>query len=85
MIRAGVARSNDSRVQLGAGERITVALIATAADDLRRLQKRAKLSTTDLVNRAITSYEFIDAQMQAGRDLLIRDKWSGETRLVRFL
>jgi len=86
MTRAGLARWNeDSSLGLGAGERITVALIPTAAGELQRLQERTKLSATDLVNRAITSYEFFDAQMRAGRDVLIRDKWSGETRLVRFL
>ena len=47
------------------GERITVALIPTAEIGLRRLQERTNLSKTDLANRAITSYEFLDAQMQA--------------------
>jgi hypothetical protein len=66
-------------------ERITVALIPKAAADLQHLQDRTKLSKTDVVNRAITLYEFIDEQMGAGRDLLIRDGTTGETQLVRFL
>jgi hypothetical protein len=69
----------------GAGERITVALIPAAADDLRRLQERTNLSKTDLANRAITSYEFLDAQIQAGHDLIVRDRRTGKTQLVRFL
>jgi hypothetical protein len=43
------------------------------------------LSTADLANRAITSYAFLDEQLSAGRDLIVRDNGTGETRLVRFL
>ena len=39
----------------------------------------------DLVNRAITLYEFADAQMRDGRDLIVRDAETGETQLIRFL
>ena len=67
------------------GERITVALIPSAELGLRRLQERTNLSKTDLANRAITSYEFFDAQMQAGRDLIVRDRRTGQSQLVRFL
>jgi hypothetical protein len=63
-------------------ERITVALVPKAGEDLQRLQDRTSLSKTDLVNRAITLYEFIDAQQRAGRGLQIRDRESGETRTV---
>jgi hypothetical protein len=67
------------------GERITVALIPAAAGRLRRLQERTNLSKTDITNRAITSYEFFDAQLKSGRDLIVRDPRTGETQLVRFL
>ena len=66
-------------------ERITVALIPKAGEDLQRLQERTSLSKTDITNRAITLYEFIDAQLRAGRDVLIRDGKTGETQLVRIL
>jgi hypothetical protein len=66
-------------------ERITVALIPKAGEDLQRLQDRTSLSKTDIANRAITLYEFIDAQMRAGRDILIRDNETGETQVVRLL
>ncbi len=66
-------------------DRITVALIPQSASDLQALQERAGLSKTDLVNRAITLYEFIDAQLREGNDLIIRNKETGETQLVRFL
>ena len=69
----------------GPGERITVALIPTAAGGLRRLQERTNLSKTDIANRAITSYEFFDAYLQAGHELIVRNTRTGETQLVRFL
>ena len=69
----------------GPGERITVALIPTAAGGLRRLQERTNLSKTDIANRAITSYEFFDAYLQAGHELIVRNTRTGEIQLVRFL
>lgn len=81
---AGPAAGHIARPQARA-EHITIALIPAVACDLRRLQQRTNLSRTDLANRAITSYEFIDAQIQAGRDLFVRDRRTGKTRLVRFL
>jgi hypothetical protein len=69
----------------GSGECITVTLIPAAAGGLRRLLERTNLSMTDIANRAITSYEFFDAHLQAGRELIVRDTRTGETQLVRFL
>jgi len=65
--------------------RITVALIPQAATHMQQLQDRTGLSKTDLVNRAVTLYEFVDAQLRAGRDLLVRDGKTGETQAVRLL
>ena len=64
------------------GGRITVSLIPAAEDHLRRLQERTNMSKTDLVNRAITSHEFFDAQLRAGHELMVRDSTTGETRIV---
>ncbi len=66
-------------------ERITVALIPQSADDLQHLQDKTTLSKTDLVNRAITLYEFIDSQLRSEQDLILRDRKTGETQLIRFL
>ena len=66
-------------------DRITVALIPKVAKDLQTLQERTGLSKTDLVNRAITLYEFVDEHQSAGRELLIRDRDSGDTQVVMFL
>jgi hypothetical protein len=80
---------NDAALGGGVGqpssERITVALIPKAVADLQHLQDGTSLSKTDLVNRAISLYEFIDGQTRAGKDLLMRDTKSGETQLIRLL
>jgi hypothetical protein len=83
------ATTNGAPAEGGVGqpssERITVALIPKAVADLQHLQDSTSLSKTDLVNRAISLYEFIDGQRRAGQDLLIRDSETGETQLVRLL
>jgi len=67
-----------------ATERVTVALLPKVAADLASLQERTTLSKTDLVNRAISLYEFIDAQLADGREVLIRDI-DGTVQIVKLL
>lgn len=62
--------------------RVTVTLVPQAEAGLRRLQDRTSLSKTDITNRAITLYEFIEAQLSAGRELLIKDGNTGEIQRV---
>jgi hypothetical protein len=62
----------------------TVALIPKGAEELQRLQRRSGLSTTDLVNRAITLYDFIDDKMREDREVRIRESRTGNTERVRF-
>ena len=64
--------------------RITVALIPKVAAELQRLQDRTDLSKTDLVNRAITLYEYFDEQVRRDNDLLIRNGKTGELERIRF-
>jgi hypothetical protein len=66
-------------------ERITVALIPKVAEELQRLQDRTSLSKTDLANRAITLYEYINAQLSDDKEVLIRDKKTGETQGILIL
>lgn len=81
---ADTGRSRPSGQSQAAG-RITIALIPQVQDQLRRLQERTGWSRTDLVNRSITLYEFIDAQLNAGSELMLRDSASGEAQTVHFL
>jgi hypothetical protein len=79
------AVSSDDGPSSQPGERITVALMRQAAAGLQQLQHRTDLSKTDIANRAITLYEFIDSQLRAGREVIIRDNQTGEMQVVRFL
>jgi hypothetical protein len=63
-------------------DRITIALIPQAAGDLQHLQDRTGLSKTDIVNRAVCLYDFINTQLGNGRDLLIRDNEAKETQVI---
>jgi hypothetical protein len=67
------------------GEHHTVILIPQVADQLRWLQKRTDMSPTDLTNRAITSYTFLEEQIQAGNELFVRNRRTGLTRPIRFI
>ncbi len=83
-------RSGSASRSAGAGhpsgmERITVALIPKVVEALQRLQNRTNMSKTDLVNRALTLYEFFEAQRDADRDVLIRDKTTQEVHSVMLL
>jgi hypothetical protein len=66
-------------------DRITVSLIPRARRDLQQLHDKTSLSKTDIVNRAITLYEFIEAQLSAGQDILIRDGHTGEVHVIKLI
>jgi hypothetical protein len=82
-VGGNVAREDVARQTLA--ERITVALIPQAAEDLQHLQGRTGLSKTDLVNRAVSLYDFINTQLGEGRDLLIRDNETEEIQVIRLM
>lgn len=81
----GVRKQQTASDQRTAADRITVALIPKASDDLQRLQDRTGLSKTDIVNRGISLYEFIDSQLQAGHDLIVKDPKTGDSQIVKLL
>jgi hypothetical protein len=64
-------------------DRITVALVARAAADLQATQDRTGLSKTDIVNRAISLYEFIDTELNDGGELIVRR--DGKEHLIKLL
>jgi hypothetical protein len=63
-------------------ERINVALVPEVMEELKILQDRTRLSRTDITNRAITLYEFIDQQLRSGHEVLIREKCTGKIQTV---
>jgi hypothetical protein len=77
--------ASNAGTQTAIGERITVALVKRVAEGLQRLTASTGLSKTDVVNRAITLYEFIDSHQQAGDELLIRDGKSGDLQVIHLL
>jgi len=64
--------------------KITVVLVSKAAADLQRTHGRTDLSNTDIVNRAISLYEFLDEERDSGAELLLRRR-DGSTYLVELL
>jgi hypothetical protein len=74
--------SPDSRT-VPAVDRITVALVAKAASDLQNVHERTRLSKTDIVNRAISLYEFVDEELSAGAELVVRR--DGQEHLIKLL
>lgn len=63
------------------GDQITVVLVSKAADDLARTRARTRLSATDIVNRAISLYDFLDSVRESGAEVLIRRR-DGQNYLV---
>jgi len=65
-------------------EEITVLLISKVAEELQRTQERTNLSRADIVNRAITLYDFLDEERESGTALLLRRR-DGSTHLVELI
>ena len=63
-------------------ERVNVALIADSVTALGKLQARTGMKKVDIVNRAVQLYEFLEAQMREGRELVVRDE-NGVDRIVK--
>lgn len=61
---------------------ITVKLIPKAEGDLNWLTSHTRLSKTDVVNRAISLYRFVEEIRKGGERLLVRSK-KGEVREVK--
>jgi hypothetical protein len=80
---AGDKVTDDDFVSQLLAEQLTVALIPKVESDLQKLRDRTNLSRTDITNRAITLYEFVDAQLRAGNDVQIRDQRTGKVQKVR--
>jgi hypothetical protein len=64
-------------------DRITVSLVSKAASDLEAVHGRTTLSKTDIVNRALSLYEFVDAELAAGGEFVVRRE--GREHLVKLL
>jgi hypothetical protein len=64
--------------------RITVALIEKVAAELQATHERTGLSKTDIVNRAISLYKYIDGELSnPGTELIIRK--DGTDQIIKLL
>ncbi len=68
----------------GVGGNITVPLSSRAATNLARTRERGELNQADIVNRAILFYDFVDEEITAGAELLLR-RHDGSTYLVGWI
>ena len=67
-------RAEHAEASQPAGDRIAATLIPKAAEALRLLQRGTSLSKTDLANRAIILYQFVDDQLRSGHDIIARNQ-----------
>jgi hypothetical protein len=77
------ARQEQPASPPAAVDRVTVALVPKAATDLQSTHERTHMSKTDIVNRAVSLYEFVEAEMSAGAELIVRR--DGEDYVVKLL
>ena len=63
--------------------RITVSLMPKAASDLQKTHDRTLMSKTDIINRVLSLYEFVEGELTGGAELVIRR--DGQDHLVKFL
>lgn len=62
---------------------ITVLLIPKVARELDRTRRRGQLSDTDIVNRAISLYNFVEKELDSGAQLLLYRPRSGLAEKVQ--
>lgn len=62
----------ESNAQIVLGETITVTLVKKADEDLQVIHDRTQLSKTDIINRAVSLYEFVDTELNEGAVFIIR-------------
>ena len=65
-------------------QRVTVALIPKASADLRAVVERTGMSQTDVVNRAVSLYEWVDQELAGGAELIVRRR-DGRDHVVKLL
>lgn len=82
-VHARTARSKSSLAgPVKTGERVTVALTARVARELEQLRVMTHLSKTDLVNRALSLYLFVENLRREDKQLAVYDPETKEFQLV---
>ena len=82
-VQAGLARTERAaRTTDKTTERITVALTARVSRELEQLRMMTHLSKTDLVNRALSLYLFVEQLRSNDKQLAVYDPATNEFQLV---
>lgn len=81
--RLSASREQPAGPPAAACGRVTVTLVPKAATDLQSTHERTRMSKTDIVNRAISLYEFVEAEMSSGAEIIVRR--DGEDYVVEML
>jgi len=76
---AGTTRANSP-----ANERYSVTLVPPSVAAISQLTELTGLSKTDVINRAVQVYAFIEERMREGSDVLLRSP-DGETERVHIV
>lgn len=61
--------------------RFTVALTRDAGEAMKLLRERTGFNKTDIINRALVVYLFVDDEVRAGKELILRDKDGNQERV----
>ena len=72
-----------ARFSSAVSDRITIGLVEKASADLQSMHERTHMSKTDIVNRAVSFYEFVESELSEGAQLIIRR--NGQDYLVELL
>lgn len=64
--------------------KVTVNLIPKAWDAVAATSERLGITRTDTINRALQAYAFLEAEMAAGAEIIVR-RQDGAAETVKFL
>ena len=72
------------RMTAPVAERITIGLLPKTAKQLEDMKTSTGMSKADIVNRAITLYEYVTSSIEAGDSILIR-RADGQLEQLRLI
>lgn len=64
---------------------MTVGFLSNVAGELDSIAARSGMTKTDIINRAVTLYAYVDARIAAGDDLLIRSSATGDVERIKLI
>ncbi|MFF9129262.1 MULTISPECIES: hypothetical protein [unclassified Streptomyces] len=73
-----------TKSRLPANERYSVTLVPPAVEAISKLVEATGLTKTDVINRAVQVYAFLEERMKEGDDVLLRSP-SGELERVHIV